>query len=316
MPRPKAHSIYRNYIAELTYQGMSSYAISRQMKQIFHKSSENDIGQKVPVESTVNRIRKEIVGQQKILDSSVGPVELWKRKEIDKPWRRLRKDPDGIPDHVGDWIAVNILPNVFIMRDLALTYPKFGIDHYDAVTRRIAMWIARLLNTLEGEHPQLVWSIAWMYAGEELSCEKQNREFNPRPFDCYVAEKPWASPENRLRYARVVKKGEAVDLKPLSMFYVLHLSQIPSESKDRHKQFEDGSLDRVLYSGNEEALKVGMEKDVNGQTIERLPIDNFSVRSKEIVCRECGESLFALTKSGTLYGLRDHMKERHGGKEA
>ena len=145
---------------------------------------------------------------------------------------------------------------------------------------------------------------------------QQKKEFNPRPFDCYVAEKPWTSAENRQRYARVVKKGETVDLKPISMFYVLHLLQIPSESKDRSKQFEGGPLHSVQHAGNEGVLQVSMEKDARRQIIERLPIDNLSVRSKEIVCRECGESLFALTKSGTLYGLRDHMKESHGGKEA
>jgi hypothetical protein len=137
----------------------------------------------------------------------------------------MREDPDSIPPHICDWIATHILPNDFIMRDRALSYPTFT-DHFDAVTRRTAMWISTLFNRLGGEHPQLIWSIAWVYSGVELLCEKQQKVFDTRPFDYYVALKPWTSAGNRQLYDQAVTEGKTVDLRRSSVCYTLHLLQI------------------------------------------------------------------------------------------
>ena len=240
MPRPPLHEFYRQCIANGAASRQSNYEIVRRIRALFGDSdekAESVTGQKIPVESTVRRYRKKI---QESSGTSSAPAEP---NEIDEPWRSMREDPDSIPPHICDWIATHILPNDFIMRDRALSYPTFT-DHFDAVTRRTAMWISTLFNRLGGEHPQLIWSIAWMYSGDEMLCEKQQKVFDTRPFDYYVALKPWTSAGNRQLYDQAVTEGKTVDLRigntNSTMFYVLHLLQIQDINQPTREERRTG----------------------------------------------------------------------------
>jgi hypothetical protein len=224
MARPKLHEIYQIMIRDGAASGCSNYEIVRRISAAFDDSEKNAkiaTGQRIPSERTVRRY-KDIIKEEKATGTSSGPAEP---SEIDEPWQSMRKDPDGIPLHVCDWIATNILTNYFIMHDYAMSYPTFT-DHLDAVTRRTAMWISTLFNRLDGEHPQLIWSIAWMYSGDELLCERQKKEFNTRAFDYYVAAKPWSSAKNRQRYEQATNERKTADLRRSSICYTLHLLQI------------------------------------------------------------------------------------------
>jgi len=240
MPRPALNDFYRQCITNMSAQGLSNYGIERSIRALFYNSDERAqsvTGQRIPVESTIRRYRK----QASIAIASGSPDQ----NQIDEPWQSMRADPDSIPSHICDWIATQILPNDFIMRDRALSYPTLT-DHFDAVTRRTAMWISTLFNRLDGEHPRLVWSIAWMYSGDEMLCEKQQKAFDTRPFDYYVALKPWASPGNSELYKKAVTEGKTVDLRigntNGTMFYVLHLLQIQDIT---HSEGAEGGIGKA-----------------------------------------------------------------------
>jgi len=240
MPRPPLHEFYRQCIANGIASRHSNYEIVRSIRALFGDSDEKAeavTGQKIAVASTVRRYVKK---EKESIGTSSGPTEP---NEIDEPWQSMREDPDSIPAHICDWIATHILPNDFIMRDRALSYPTFT-DHFDAVTRRTAMWISTLFNRLDGEHPQLIWSIAWMYSGDEMLCEKQQKAFDTRPFDYYVALKPWTSAGNRQLYDQAVTEGKTVDLRigntNSTMFYVLHLLQIQDINQPTREEERTG----------------------------------------------------------------------------
>lgn len=272
MGRNPKHPLYSAMIEKAIGLGKSNYGVVRYIRMQLGAKDESEeqiaiaentginlTGQKIPSESTVRNYKKSIEFGN--LSIKFDPeTQQWKREisgpifvqehynEIDKPWRSMIVDPDGISDYVTDFILTEILVDTFIMRHKALRYPKFFNDQYDSVTRRTARWMEKLFNRLSGEHPQLIWSIAWMYSGEERYSEEHKKMFDTRPFDYYVALKPWQSPRNRKRYDLAVRQGETKDLKPISMFYVLHLLQIPTEFSYKQAQSSKGLFDKSIFN--------------------------------------------------------------------
>ena len=113
------------------------------------------------------------------------------------------------------------------MRDRALNYPPFS-DHLHAVTRRIALWVSSLRKLLRGEHPQLIWSIAWMYSGHELACLNGHSpalRFDTEAFDYYLAYRPWKSDALAYRYRNAVEAGLTIDITRMPLG-ILHRLQI------------------------------------------------------------------------------------------
>jgi hypothetical protein len=215
MPRPKLHKVFRSYIARYAQTTNSNYQIVEMMRASFDEKALREIGQTIPVESTVRRIRKEIVAE------CAGPVE-W--NEVDDPWEFRRVDPDGIPPHVCAWIATKVLTHDFIRRDMGFEPWTFS-DAFDAVTRRTAMWIALLVDILPEDEPFRIWSIAWMYSSHEQSCERDGTKLVTRPFDDYVAHRPWASDANFDRYHKAVNEGWVNELDVSSIAVVLYRMQ-------------------------------------------------------------------------------------------
>ena len=256
MPRRPLDKVYRDFIAIWAREKkVSSYALTERMHEFFSESRQNEIGQPVPVQSTVQRIRKEIIEEREVEEAT--------SKLIDNPWQSKRIDIDGISDEVADFITTEILTNRFIMKERALSYPKLT-DHLDAVTRRTAMWIQKLFNRLKGEDPLIIWSIAWMYSANEMTSEKRGGKFDARAYDYYVALKPWASEENHKKYQQAVDEGDTLNLNKESIFYVLHRMQIQSLLEDSkpliegyHKQFIDSIRDKP----DDEALKMAKKRD-------------------------------------------------------
>ena len=215
MPKPKTSEIYRSFIAKYAQTTNSNYQIVEMMRASFDEEALRVIGQTIPVESTVRRIRKEIVAE------CAAPVE-W--NEIDDPWEFRRDDPDGIPPHVCAWIATKVLTHDSIRRDMGFEWMTFS-DAFDAVTRRTAMWIALLVDILPEDEPFRIWSIAWMYSSHEQSCERDGTKLVTRPFDDYVAHRPWGSDANFDRYHKAMNEGWVNELDVSSIAVVLYRTQ-------------------------------------------------------------------------------------------
>ena len=66
-------------------------------------------------------------------------------------------------------------------------------------------------------------------------------------------------------------------------------------------------VNNLMYQAEQKGREIG-EDDIQK---ERLPTDNLSARSKEIICRKCGVSIFAITNIGAIANLRIHIKEHH-----
>lgn len=228
MPRPPLAKQYIDFIKSYADSNLSNYRIVDEMHASFDKTLLDAIGQNIPVESTVRRVRKEL---NRSIETACNQINLEnisaERAKIDTPWQLRRIDPDGIPPHICSWIACNILTNNFIMNELGLSRQKLT-NHLNPLTCRTAMWISALFSLLEGEHPQLIWSIAWMYSGYELSCANSQSKFDTRAFDYYTAYKPWKSIENHMRYERAIKNKWVTDIKKVSAFAILHQLQILS----------------------------------------------------------------------------------------
>ena len=226
MPKPKTSEIYRSFIAKYAQKPNSNGQIVKIMHAPFNVVAQREIGQKIPVESTVRRIRNEILAEV------TGPVE---RNEIDDPWEFRRVDPDGIPPHVCAWIATKVLTLDSIRRDMGFEWMTFS-DAFDAVTRRTAMWIALLVDILPEDETFRIWSIAWMYSSHEQSCERNGAELVTRPFDDYVAHRPWASDANFDRYHKAMNEGWVNELDVSSIAVVLYRMQWAQPDAERQTE--------------------------------------------------------------------------------
>ena len=205
MPRLPLAKEYLGIIESYAHYPWSNYQLTDMIAAVFTEDEQRVIGQDTPSETTVRRYRNEY---RKKIRTAVAQGSQWSSDdELDTPWRLQADDPDGISSSVGAWIIDNILTNDFIMRDRGLNYPKFN-DPFDAVTRRIVKWISTLIGLLEGEHPQLIWSIAWMYSGHEMARTNGYRGthiLDTRAFDYYVSCRPWRS-EKKLSKIRKSNK--------------------------------------------------------------------------------------------------------------
>ena len=103
MSRPKTNEIYTTFISEYVHSSLSNYEIVNMMRAAFDHLVQQEIGQKVPSESTVRRHRT--VMRKAKNNETVLPI---KSSPLENPWELRREDPDGVPNHIGIWISNEI----------------------------------------------------------------------------------------------------------------------------------------------------------------------------------------------------------------
>lgn len=223
MPRPQLAKEYRNFIQQHANSPVSNRKLAKNMEQLFTREHQAEIGQTTPSETTIRNYRAEFKEPLAVANKI---LKMMPPATIDRPWRSKRIDLETqIPPYVGDWISTKLFTNNYIMKS-------------DGVSHRMALWITTLFDRLREEEPLLVWSIAWLYANHERFYEnlaisgilkgaaKPEEDFDTRPFDCYVAIKPWKSFANQERYDQAVMEGITQNMKDVSPLFVTHEMQI------------------------------------------------------------------------------------------
>lgn len=253
MPRTKTHPIYLDFIAAHAGKSLSNRELRDRINTSFDWSYISNYGP-IPSESVVQKETKRI---KNLASVAIKERSKWLAADtLDEPWRLNRIDPDGCHPQTSDWIINEILSNDFIIRKRALNYPLFE-DHLHAVTRRVALWLSYIKNILNNEHPQLIWSIAWLYSGHELAClngHSGSLRFDTQAFDYYLAYRPWKSEAHSHQYRRAIETGLTVDITqvPSGMLHRLQIVNLYSPSSRERAKNETGKQDLITQERPEE----------------------------------------------------------------